>query len=71
MMEMDKRPQTPPFLINLGKGLSVVIGLPTIVAWESDSRPKNPRPGTFGFNSQTNNLEYFDGKSWFEARMTE
>lgn len=59
-----------PIFIDLGQGLSVMVGLPRIPSWDTADRPKKPKVGTFGFNSQTNNLEYWDGKSWFEAAMS-
>ena len=58
-----------PLLINLGQGLSMMIGLPTIASWNSETRPKKPRSGTFGFNFETNSLEYWDGTSWFASAM--
>lgn len=59
-----------PFLIDIGQGLSVMVGLPTIASWSTSSRPKDPKRGTFGFNFQTNNLEYWDGSAWFVAEMS-
>lgn len=59
-----------PLLINIGQGLSMAIGLPTIESWDTNSRPKKAKAGTFGFNSQTNSLEYYDGTSWYSAQMT-
>lgn len=58
-------------LIDIGQGLSLMLGLPTAVTWKTKERPKDPKQGTFGFNSQTGNLEYWDGKSWYGASMTE
>lgn len=60
-----------PLFINIGPGLSMMIGLPTITTWDSANRPKNPQKGTFGFNFQTNTLEYWDGNNWFTADMNE
>lgn len=56
-------------LIDIGQGLSISLGLPTIARWKSSDRPKNAKAGTFGFNTSTNNLEYWDGKAWLEAKM--
>ncbi len=56
--------------VNLGQGLSIMVGFPTISSWTSESRPQNAKRGTFGFNESTNSLEYWDGENWFEARMT-
>ena len=58
-------------LIDIGQGLSVMVGLPTIASWVTKDRPKDAKPGTFGFNTQSNTLEYWDGTSWLAARMEE
>lgn len=46
-----------------------MIGLPTISQWKNSDRPKKARRGTFGFNTQTKNLEYWDGKNWYGASL--
>ena len=58
-------------LIDIGQGLSLMVGIPTISYWNTSTRPKKPRTGTFGFNLQTNNLEFWDGTDWFAAQMSE
>ena len=58
-------------LIDIGQGLSLMIGLPTITAWKTSDRPKKATPGTFGFNLQTKNLEYWNGSNWLAAPMDE
>ncbi|MBI2049643.1 hypothetical protein HYT32_01935 [Candidatus Roizmanbacteria bacterium] len=63
--------KSSPLLLNLGQDLSIMIGLPKIASWKTAERPKKPKRGTFGFNVQTNNLEYFDGTDWFAAAMSE
>lgn len=63
--------QNQPLLVDIGKGMSLMLGLPTIAAWDNKTRPKFPKRGTFGFNTQTNNLEYWDGSFWLAARMSE
>lgn len=60
-----------PFYIDLGNGLFTMIGLPAIPIWKTTNRPKKAKPGTFGFNSQTNQLEYWDGTAWFAANLSE
>lgn len=60
-----------PFFINIGPGLSMRIGLPVIISWDNSTRPKNPQRGTFGFNTETNHLEYWDGISWYAVSMSE
>ena len=57
-------------LVDIGQGLSITVGLPTIGSWKTSDRPKKAKRGTFGFNSQTNNLEYCDGTDWFAAPMS-
>lgn len=64
-------PKSQTLFIDIGKGLSLMIGLPTISRWETTKRPKKPKLGTFGFNTETNNLEYYDGKNWYSAKMDE
>lgn len=58
-------------LFDIGQGLSIAIGLPKIDSWDIAGRPKNAKRGTFGFNSETNNLEYCDGNGWLAASMDE
>ncbi len=58
------------FLFDIGQGLSIMIGLPRIASWDTAGRPKKAKKGTFGFNSQTNNLEYWDGSAWLAAAMS-
>ncbi len=58
-------------LMDLGQGLSLALGLPIISSWETKDRPKSPKRGSFGFNSLTNSLEYFNGTYWLAAPMSE
>lgn len=60
-------PKNSPMLVDIVPGLSVMVGLPTIASWTTADRPKNPKKGTFGFNSETNNFEYWDGSTWLVA----
>lgn len=62
--------RTKPLLIEIGQGLSLMIGLPTITTWDTGSRPHNPKAGTFGLNTQTKSLEFWDGESWFVASLS-
>lgn len=59
-----------PLLIDIGQGLSIFVGLPTIASWNTAGRPKKPKLGTFGFNIQTNHLEYWNGTVWLAAPMS-
>jgi len=56
-------------LIDIGDNLYIPVGLPTISSWNSKKRPKRPGAGTFGYNTQTNTLEYFDGSNWYGGSM--
>lgn len=58
-------------LVDIGHGLSLMVGLPAIESWKSSERPKTSKRGRFGFNSETKSLEYWDGTAWFSAPMTE
>ena len=60
-----------PILIDIGQGLSMMLGLPTLAEWKVETRPDKPKRGTFGFNSQTGNLEYWDGSNWLGASLSE
>jgi len=55
--------------IDIGEGLSMMIGLPAISTWKTQSRPKKAKRGTLGFNLQTNRLELYDGSNWYEAPL--
>ena len=59
-----------PLFINIGQGMSLMLGLPAIATWDTDTRPKNAKKGTIGFNTQTNSLEYWDGSFWYSAAMS-
>jgi hypothetical protein len=64
-------PKNSTLVVNIGQGLSLMIGLPTIATWRTAERPKDARRGTFGFNTETKNLEFFDGNHWLVTEMTE
>jgi hypothetical protein len=57
-------------LMDIGQGMSLMLGLPRLNSWTNSRRPKKATRGTFGFNSQTNNLEYYDGTDWFTVPMS-
>lgn len=56
-------------MLDIGQGIKLAIGLPTMASWDSKNRPKNAKRGTFGFNLETQSLEYFDGSDWYHAQM--
>ena len=58
-----------PLLINIGKDLFLMTSMPKMASWKTYERPKKAKRGTFGFNLQTNSLEYYNGSSWFTADM--
>lgn len=62
-------PKNQPILVDIGQGLSLMMGLPTLTSWETKTRPKNVKRGTFGFNLSTQSLEYWDGEGWLAANM--
>jgi hypothetical protein len=66
---MPQRTNSSTIVMDIGQGLSLMLGLPRINSWDTPGRPKNAKNGTFGFNSETNSLEYFDGTDWYTARM--
>jgi len=63
-------PRKTPLLVEIGQGLSIMVGLPTIAFWTTKGRPKKPKKGTFGFNSQTSSLEFWNGTTWLKAQMS-
>jgi hypothetical protein len=62
-------PNGQQLLVDIGEGLSIMLGLPTIASWKTRDRPKKAKTGTFGFNIQANKLEYWNGSYWLEAMM--
>ena len=68
-MLFNKMANNSSLLIDVNQGLSLMLGLPRINSWDTDGRPKKAKQGTFGFNSQTNRLEYFNGSYWLETPM--
>jgi hypothetical protein len=55
--------------MDIGQGLSVMLGQLKIDSWDIEGRPKNAKRGMFGFNSETNSLEYYNGSYWLAAEM--
>ena len=64
-------PKNSQVLVDIGQGLFLMLGFPRIATWKTEDRPKKVKIGTFGFNIQTNNLEFWDGGQWFGAAMDE
>ena len=58
-----------PIFLDVGQGLSVLVGMPTIAYWTTSGRPKKPQKGTLGFNSNTNSLEFWNGDVWLSANL--
>lgn len=63
--------QSSQLYIDIGQGFSLAVGLPTIPTWETATRPEAPKRGMLGFNSQTKQLEFWDGAGWLVAKMSE
>lgn len=57
-------------VIDIGRGQFMMADLPKITSWKTGQRPGKPKRGTLGFNSQTSQLEFFDGTAWFTASMS-
>jgi len=53
-----------PLYMDIGQGLSTIIGDPRIATWNNAGRPPSPKKGTLGYNFETKNLEYFTGAVW-------
>lgn len=62
-------PKNSQLLLEIGQGLSIMIGMPTIPSWNTKARPKNAKRGTFGYNTDTGCLEYCDGKDWYSGAL--
>jgi hypothetical protein len=56
--------------MDIGQGLSLMLGLPRMASWNTRGRPRKAKRGTFGFNSKTHSLEYFNGSYWLAAPMS-
>lgn len=54
-----------PLYLDIGNGLSIMMGFPGIATWDTAGRPSNPKAGTIGFNTQANQLEIWVISSWF------
>jgi hypothetical protein len=50
-------------------GVSAPLIQRAIPTWNIPGRPKDPKVGTFGFNMQTKNLEYWTGGNWLILPM--
>lgn len=53
----------------IGQGASSMISQQRIPSWNTAGRPTKAKPGTFGYNFQTNNLEYWNGSRWLNLHM--
>jgi len=56
-------------LVEIGPGISLIMGLPTIAYWTTQERPKRPQAGTIGFNTTSLSVEYFDGINWLASKL--
>jgi len=55
--------------MNIGNGLALMLGLPTLNSWETEKRPADAKRGTLGFNTQTESLEFYNGSYWLTAKL--
>ncbi len=62
-------PKNSQVLVDIGQGLFLMLGFPRIATWKTEDRPTKVKAGTFGFNTQTSNLEYWDGTEWLGSVM--
>ncbi|MBI4033087.1 MAG: hypothetical protein HY377_01020 [Candidatus Blackburnbacteria bacterium] len=58
----------PPYL-SIGRGLSTMVGFPRIATWKTGGRPAKPRLGTVGFNTETKQLEIWNGTAWHRTSL--
>lgn len=57
-------------LVDIGQGLTIALGLPTVASWTTNTRPQDAKRGTFGFNNDTMSLEYWTGTDWYRVQMS-
>jgi len=62
-------PKKNTVLLDIGQGLSLMLGMPSIYTWKTRERPKDAKRGMIGFNTETSSLECFDGEDWYTALM--
>lgn len=56
-----------PLYIDIGGGLSSIVGIPRIPTWNTLGRPVKPKRGTYGLNTETKRLEVWNGSFWFST----
>ena len=66
---MVRKVTNTPLYMDIGQGLSLMLGQLRIDSWDVEGRPKNAKRGMFGFNSETKSLEYYNGSNWLAAAM--
>lgn len=52
-----------PFYLDIGQGLSMMLGAPRLAVWGTNGRPQNPRLGEVGINDELGQIEVWIG-SW-------
>jgi len=55
--------------IGTNEGVRILVGQQRIPSWNILGRPEKVKPGTLGHNTQTNNLEYWNGSEWLTLHM--
>jgi len=58
-------------LLDFGNKLSLLVGNSKVLIWNTSGRPKSPKRGTLGYNSETKNLEFYNGFYWLTTEMLE
>lgn len=58
-----------PTYISIGSGLSTMLGLSRVATWNTLGRPKTPKRGTIGFNTELKKLEIWNGSAWFSVSL--
>lgn len=53
-----------PFYLDIGDGLSIMLGAPRMAIWGTNGRPQIPRTGEYGINDELGQLEVWDGSQW-------
>ncbi len=69
-MDDSIKHKNAPVFMSIGNGLSTIMGNQRIPSWNTAGRPSSPKSGVFGYNFQTQNLEYWTGTGWVALQMT-
>lgn len=56
--------QNGNYYLEIDPGLSIMIGVARMSNWNTAGRPASPLIYTFGYNTDTGNLEMWNGSKW-------